>query len=166
MFSNISITICMQYCDYVSSIFWISHHRVRRLPQSVHQILDTSTFGALAVRLEFTENMKLTTTTKYIFLADVANKYKFILLRRDLGIPAGTVSVDGHLLSEIDRGWMEKGGNLVQTMTYLPPSQCRIMVARGPWHILSAGPLRRGLATFAISTGARRETMGAKRQIK
>ena len=29
-------------------------------------------------------------------------------------------------------------------------------------HILSAGPLRRGLATFATSTGAK-ETAGAKR---
>ena len=34
-------------------------------------------------------------------------------------------------------------------------TQCRIKVARGPWHIglISAGPLRRGLATFATSTG-------------
>ena len=39
--------------------------------------------------------------------------------------------------------------------------QCRIKVVRGPWHILSAGPLRRGLATFATSTGAR-ETVGEK----
>ena len=39
--------------------------------------------------------------------------------------------------------------------------QCRIKVARGPWHILSAGPLRSGLATFTTSTGAR-ETVGAK----
>ncbi len=37
----------------------------------------------------------------------------------------------------------------------------RIKVARGPWHILSAGPLCRGLATVATSTGAR-ETVGAK----
>ena len=36
-----------------------------------------------------------------------------------------------------------------------PVYQCRIKVVRGPWHILSAGPLRRGLATFATSTGAR-----------
>ena len=41
-------------------------------------------------------------------------------------------------------------------------AQCRIKVARGLWHILYAGPLRRRLATFAISTGAR-ETVGAKR---
>ena len=34
-------------------------------------------------------------------------------------------------------------------------TQCRIKVARGPWHILTAGPLRRGLATFSTSTGAR-----------
>ena len=40
-------------------------------------------------------------------------------------------------------------------------SQCRIKVARGPWHILSAGPLCRGLATVATSTGAR-ETVGEK----
>ena len=40
-------------------------------------------------------------------------------------------------------------------------NQCRIKVARGPWHILSAGPFRRVLATFATSTGAR-EPVGGK----
>ena len=44
----------------------------------------------------------------------------------------------------------------------MPWDQCRINVARGPWHILSAGHLRRGLATFATSTGAK-ETVGSKR---
>ena len=42
--------------------------------------------------------------------------------------------------------------------------QCRIKVARGPWHILSAGPLRRGLSTFASSTDAR-ETGGGGGEI-
>ena len=53
--------------------------------------------------------------------------------------------------------------NIVPTITKLCANhQCRIKVARGPWHILSAGPLRRGLATFASPTRAK-ETVGAKR---
>ena len=42
---------------------------------------------------------------------------------------------------------------------------CRIKVVRGPWRILSAGPLRRGRATFATSTGAG-DTVGAKKTNK
>ena len=51
----------------------------------------------------------------------------------------------------------------VMTLTKESILQCRIKVARGPWHILSAGPLHRRLATFATSTGARNRGGGAKR---
>ena len=61
------------------------------------------TGSKIGVEATFIEEMKLT-TTKDIFLANVANKYNSILQRRqDVGILAGTVSVDGHLLSERDR---------------------------------------------------------------
>ena len=50
-------------------------------------------------------------------------------------------------------------GRLRAEECYWVKLQSRIKVARGPRHILSAGPLRCGIAT---STGAR-ETVGAKR---
>ena len=107
-----------EYLRLCVSIFWPSSC------STVTAIRPPNTWhvnGALAIRLELRgRSLK---TTKYIFLANVTNKYKFILLRRrNVGILAGT-TVDGHLLSERARvGWMDKDGHLVQIMTYLPSS--------------------------------------------
>ena len=70
----------------------------------------------------------------------------------------GTLKSDRYIQVTVIDEWP-----LWQVLRYYGHIQCRIMVARGPWHILSAGPLRRGLATFATSTGARRETMGGQK---
>ena len=73
-----------------------------RNPSTKYMTYQWCTGSTIGVEASFTEDMKLT-TTKDIFLADVANKYNVILLRRrDVDILAGTVSVDGHLLSERD----------------------------------------------------------------
>ena len=91
--------ICLHY--FASAIVVFDGYRNPSTKYMTHQRCTDSKIG---VEATFTEDMKLT-TTKDIFLANVANKYNFILLRRrDVGVVKGTVSVDGHLLSEIDRG--------------------------------------------------------------
>ena len=120
-FSNLSIyyarciaTMCLHY--FGSAIVVFGGYRIPSTKYIAHQRCTGSKIG---VEATFTEDMKLT-TTKDIFLADVANKYNFILLwRQDVGILAGRVSVDGCYLKETEWGWMEEDGHLVQIMTYL-----------------------------------------------
>ena len=100
--------MCLQYVG--SAIIVFDGYRNPSTKYMTHQQCTGSKIG---VEATFTEDMKLT-TTKDIFLANVAIKYNFILLRRlDVGILAGTVSVDGHLLSERDRVGMDGEARMV-----------------------------------------------------
>ena len=55
-------------------------------------------------------------------------------------------------------------GSIIYVLKTMPVGQCRIKVARGPWHMFTAGPLLRGFATLAaIQRVQEKHGGGAKR---